>query len=62
MGLKLFLYKSSCLQCGQPIIIEIHSNRGFQYGSLLQYTFLENAMDRGAWRATIHGVAKSDTT
>ena len=25
----------------------------------LQYTCLENAMDRGAWRATVHRVTKS---
>ena len=25
----------------------------------LQYSCLENTMDRGAWRDTIHGVAKS---
>ena len=25
----------------------------------LQYSFLENPMDRGAWWATVHGVAKS---
>ena len=25
----------------------------------LQYSCLENAMDRGAWRATVHGVTKS---
>ena len=25
----------------------------------LQYSCLENPMDRGAWRATVHGVAKS---
>ena len=24
----------------------------------LQYSYLENRMDRGAWRATVHGVAK----
>ena len=30
-------------------------------GNLLQYSYLENLMDRGAWRATIHGVAKSRT-
>ena len=24
----------------------------------LQYSCLENSMDRGAWRATVHGVAK----
>ena len=27
----------------------------------LQYSFLGNSMDRGAWRATVHGVAKSRT-
>ena len=27
----------------------------------LQYSFLENPMDRGAWLATAHGVAKSQT-
>ena len=27
-------------------------------GYLLQYSCLENAMDRGAWWATVHGVAK----
>ena len=28
-------------------------------GKALQYSCLENSMDRGAWWATIHGVAKS---
>ena len=28
-------------------------------GNLLQYSCLENPMDSGAWRATVHGVAKS---
>ena len=27
----------------------------------LQYSYLENSMDRGAWRATVHGVTKSRT-
>ena len=30
-------------------------------GYPLQYSSLENPMDRGAWRATVHGVAKSQT-
>ena len=28
-------------------------------GNPLQYSCPENPMDRGAWRATVHGVAKS---
>ena len=28
-------------------------------GKLLQYSRLENPMDRGTWQATVHGVAKS---
>ena len=27
-------------------------------GYLLQYSCLENPMDRGAWWATVHGIAK----
>ena len=27
----------------------------------LQYFCLENLMDRGAWRDTVHGIAKSQT-
>ena len=30
-------------------------------GSKLQYSCLENPMDRGAWWATVHGVTKSRT-
>ena len=30
-------------------------------GNLLQYSYLENTMDRGAWRATIHWITKSQT-
>ena len=30
-------------------------------GNPLQYSYLGNAMDRGAWWATVHGVAKSWT-
>ena len=27
----------------------------------LQYSFLEDSMDRGAWWAIVHGIAKSQT-
>ena len=30
-------------------------------GNPLQYSCLGNLMDRGAWWATVHGVAKSQT-
>ena len=30
-------------------------------GNPLQYSCLENSMDRGVWRATVLGVAKSQT-
>ena len=31
-------------------------------GNPLQYSCLENPMERGAWRAMVHGVAEFDTT
>ena len=31
-------------------------------GNPLQYSCLENPMDRGAWRASVHRVAELDTT
>ena len=34
---------------------------GGGHGNPLQYSCLENPMDRGAWRAAVHGVAKSRT-
>ena len=34
---------------------------GIGSGNLLQYSCLENSIDRGAWWAIVHGVAKSQT-
>jgi len=34
---------------------------GEEHGNPLQYSCLENSMDRGAWRAPVHGIAKSWT-
>ena len=31
---------------------------GVGNGNLLQYSHLENSRDRGAWWATVHGVAR----
>ena len=36
---------------------------GGGHGNPLQYSCLGNLMDRGVWRATVHGIGKeSDTT
>ena len=32
------------------------------YGNPLQYSSLENSVDRGPWWVTVHGIAESDTT
>ena len=32
-----------------------------EHGNPLQYSYLENPMDRGAWQATVHRVAQSQT-
>ena len=34
---------------------------GEENGNPLQHSFLENSMDRGAWQAIVHKVAKSQT-
>ena len=36
-------------------------SREVGHGNLLQYSWLENPLGRGAWRATVHRVAKSQT-
>ena len=32
-----------------------------RHGNALQYSYLENPMDRGAWQAIVHRIAKSQT-
>ena len=44
----------------QGLILDL-SDPGEGNGNPLQYSCLENPMDRGAWWATVHGVAKSQT-
>ena len=43
------------------LIPESGRSPGVGNGNPLQYSCLENSMDRGAWRATVHGVTKSQT-
>ena len=46
---------------GMSLIPGSGRSPGRGHGNPLQYSFWENAMDRGAWQATVHGVAKSCT-
>ena len=54
--------KESACNAGDPGSIPglRRSPRG-GHGNPLQYSCLENPMDRGAWQATVHGVAQSRT-
>ena len=42
-------------------IPELGRSPGGGHGNPLQYSGLENPMDGGAWRATVHGVTQSQT-
>ena len=44
------------------LIPESERYTGGGHGNPLQYTCLETSMDRGAWQATVHGIAESDMT
>ena len=43
------------------LIFELGRSPGVENGNPLQYSCLENFMDRGAWWATVHGFANSWT-
>ena len=43
-------------------IPELGRSPGGGHGTPLQYSCLENPMDRGAWQAAVHGVTELDTT
>ena len=43
-------------------IPELKRSPGAGRGNPLQYSYLGNYMNRGAWLATVHGVAESVTT
>ena len=49
-----------CLQCGRlGSILGSGRSPGEGHGNPLQYSCLENPMNRGAWQATVHGVARA---
>ena len=54
--------KASAYKAGDPGLIpgSLRSS-GEGKGKPFQYSCLENAMDRGAWWATVHGVTESRT-
>ena len=44
------------------LIPESGKSPGEGHGNLLQYFYMENPMDRGAWQAAVYSVAESDMT
>ena len=54
--------KASTCNAGDPGLIPgLGRSPGEGNGNPLQYSCLENPVDRGAWQATVHGVASSQT-
>ena len=55
--------KESACNAGDPgSTLSREDSPGEGNGYPLQYSFLENSMDRGVWWVTVHGVAISDMT
>ena len=55
--------EESTSNAGDPALTpESGRSPGEGNGNPLQYSCLGNPMDRGAWRATVHGVTESDMT
>ena len=53
--------ESACNAEDMGLIPGLGKSPGEGNGNPLQYSCLENPMDRGVWQATVHGVAKSQT-
>ena len=50
-----------CIGVADSLCCMVEINTGEGNGTPLQYSGLENPMDRGAWKAPVYGVAKSWT-
>ena len=65
VGLKVNIQKMKIMASGPIILWQIDEETmetvGEGNGNPLQYSCLENSMDRGAWQATVHGFIKSWT-
>ena len=53
--------ESACNAGDVGLILGLGRSPGEGNGNPLQYSYLENPMDRGVWQDTDHGVAKSLT-
>ena len=53
--------ESACNAGDIGLIPGLGRSLGGGHGNPFQYSCLENPMDRGAWRATVHAVTKSQT-
>ena len=60
-GVPLHLFKSAFISFRINLKSFFHIDLEC-FGNLCQYSCLENSMGRGAWWATVHGVAELDAT
>ena len=61
--IALIVGKESACNAGDlGLISGLGRSPGGEHGNPLQNPCLENPMERGAWRATVYGVAESDVT
>ena len=54
--------ESACNAEDLGLIPGLERSLGEGNGNALQYSCLENSMDREAWSSTVHGVAETDMT
>ena len=54
--------KNPPVNAGDGLILGLERFPGRQNGNPFQHSCLRNPLDRGAWRAIVHGVTESDQT